>query len=88
MNEIERLQIWMDKNHFTVWDVTREIGVSRVWVYRMMNSNRTQLSDGFKLRFINRFGIDAASQVFDLAVAAANGAPVPTLAPEAELVTK
>jgi antitoxin component HigA of HigAB toxin-antitoxin module len=86
MSEIERLRVWMEKHGFTVWDVSREIGGSRVWVYRMMNSNRAHLSDGFKLRFINRFGIAAATEVFDLTPG--NGAPTPTLAPVAELVTK
>lgn len=87
MSEKERIFQWMDVAGHTISSLAKEIGMSYDGVYQALNV-RERVSDGFKLRFINRFGIGAASQVFDLAVAAANGAPVPTLSPEAELVTK
>lgn len=65
VTETQRLQKWMTEHGYSAWDMAKELGVSRVWVYRTVKYN-DEISDGLKLRFINRFGIDIASQVFDL----------------------
>jgi hypothetical protein len=64
MTEQERLLRWMDNNNFTVWSLGEALGFkSRVSVYRM--TRRETLSPNFKLRFISRFGIDVANELFD-----------------------
>lgn len=64
MSEQERLFKWMDDNDFTVWSLGETLGFkSRVSVYRM--ARRETLSPNFKLRFIARFGIEVANQLFD-----------------------
>ena len=85
MSEKERIRQWMDVAGHTISSLAKEIGMSYDGVYQALNV-RGRVSDGFKLRFINRFGIAAATEVFDLTPG--NGAPTPTLAPVAELVTK
>ena len=64
MTEQERLLSWMSSNEYTVWSLGETLGFkSRVSVYRM--TRRETLSPNFKLRFISRFGIDVANELFD-----------------------
>lgn len=64
MTEQERLFKWMNDNGHTVWSLGETLGFkSRVSVYRM--TRRETLSPNFKLRFISRFGIDVANELFD-----------------------
>lgn len=84
MTEIERIRIWMDKTGHTVSSLAKELGMSYDGTYQVLNV-RKHVSNGFKFRFINCFGIDAAAKVFDLSSTAS---PTSTLPEETELVTK
>lgn len=85
MTEIERIRKWMHETGHTVSSLAKELGMSYDGTYQVL-SVRERLSNGFKFRFINRFGIDAAAEVFDLSPAAVTSTS--TLPEETELVTK
>lgn len=64
MTENERLRAWMTENDYTAWTLGDVLGFkSRVAVYRLLR--RPTISPNFKLRFIERFGIDVADMIFD-----------------------
>lgn len=63
--EQQRLTEWMGRNGHTAWTLADTLGFkSRVSVYRMIH-RAAAVSPGFKVRFIERFGIDVANQLFD-----------------------
>ena len=69
MNEIERLQTWMENHRYNQTKLAEEIGMSESGLSHVING-RKRLSPGFKLRFMQRFGVDAANAIFDTPVAA------------------
>lgn len=68
MTEIQRIRKWMDETGYTVSSLAKEIGMSYDGTYQVL-SVRERLSNGFKFRFINRFGIETAKAVFDFSPA-------------------
>ena len=83
MNEQEKLRQWMGENGYTSSSLAAEVGMNYVSVFRMFKAERA-LSPGFKLRFIDRFGVDVAGQIFDSSItpsiAQKNGSCTPATA--------
>jgi hypothetical protein len=46
--------------------LARELGFSYDYIYKLAIGKDKQISDGFKFRFLQRFGMDEAIQVFDV----------------------
>lgn len=67
MNEQMKLRLWMDENGYTASSLASAVGMHYVSVFRMFKAERP-LSPGFKLRFIDRFGVDVADLLFDSAL--------------------
>ena len=65
MPEHARIQQWIEKNGLSTNALAKEVGMSYIPVFRMMRGDR-RISDGFKLRFISRYGIEVAETLFDL----------------------
>lgn len=65
MTEQERLQGWMQENQVTIPALARETGMAYVAVFRMAKGDR-RFSDGFKLRFVTRYGADIAGSIFEM----------------------
>jgi len=63
MTEINKLQAWMDEHGYSISSLAKELGVSYYGVYLVIHRNR--ISPGFRLRFVERFGADAARSIFD-----------------------
>ena len=63
MSEIERLDNWMRERGYSKRTMAEAVGMSYDGFYQIFW--RKKISPGFKLRFINRFGAEAADRVFD-----------------------
>ena len=79
MNEQEKLRQWMGENGYTSSSLAAAVEMNYVSVFRMFKAERP-LSPGFKLRFIERFGADAAEPIFDSSIAQNNGSRIPVTA--------
>lgn len=62
MSETERLRAWMDENGYSVIKLAVEVGMTTAGLNMIFW--RKSVSPGFKLRFIKRFGMEAADQIF------------------------
>lgn len=65
MTEIDRLVAWLDEQHINMPMLAREINMSYDGVYQVLYV-RKKLSDGFKLRFLTRFGNDVSGEIFEM----------------------
>jgi hypothetical protein len=65
MNEIERLQAFLDARQITYKDLARQMKWSPAFVYGALGGSWA-LSDSFRWAFARTFGLAAAGQVFGL----------------------
>lgn len=88
MNEVERLRKWMDETGHTMPSLAKAINLSYDGVYQALNVRGVtgRVSNGFKWRFTQAFGLETAQSIF--ADHDESMRPFTTLSPEAELVTK
>lgn len=63
MTDLDRLNRWMDKNSLTVWQLARELGLSRHTVYSVVVT-RKKITDSFVTCFIRRYGPELATTIF------------------------
>lgn len=63
MSDIERLEAWMETKSLSVWDLAREMNLSRHTVYFVV-ARRRRITDTFAKQFIQHFGWDEASKIF------------------------
>lgn len=63
MTDLDRLNLWMKQNDLTVWQLARELGVSRHTVYSVLVT-RKKITDAFVTSFIRRFGAAEAMEIF------------------------
>lgn len=68
MTEINRLELWMDAQGYSIKELAKELGTSYYGVYLVLH--RKRISPGFRLRFTQRFGTDVANSIFDSQLAA------------------
>jgi hypothetical protein len=89
MTEIERFRNWMDATGHTVKSLAVDLGMSYDGAYQVLNV-REYLNNGFKFRFIKRFGVEAAEEAFGLTLPTSDASSdaSSTVAEEAEPVTK
>jgi hypothetical protein len=62
-----RLRAWMLENGYSNVQLARELGFSYNYIYKIAIRQDKQIKDSFKFRFIERFGIEEARRVFDVA---------------------
>jgi hypothetical protein len=68
MNEVERLQQWLDERGYTIMSLAQAVGMSYDGVYQVVHARgekRGVVSPGFQVRFIHAFGLDEAKRIFD-----------------------
>lgn len=70
MSEVERLRAWMTQHNYNTTKLAAETGMSLSGVHQIL-CVRKRVSPGFKLRFIGRFGVAVANEIFDTPVAVA-----------------
>lgn len=63
MSDLERLHAWMAANKLTVWELAREMGVSRHTVYFAI-VRRKKISGEFVRNFIRRYGMEEGGKIF------------------------
>lgn len=77
MNEIARLQAWMNSNNYSMKRLAREMGISYISVYTML-IRREQLTNNFRWQFAQVFGWEEAGRLFESApMANPNSEPEP-----------
>jgi transposase len=75
MNQRTKLKAWMTEKGYSNRQLAQELGFSYEYIYKLAISHEKPITDSFKYRFIERFGWQEASQVFD-------GVPAPESATE------
>lgn len=63
MDDIERLQNWLDEHHLSASQFARELGYSISQISLILNRHRP-LSDRLRWQFSRRYGVDEAQAVF------------------------
>lgn len=63
MNDIERLEQWMQAKGLSVWDLAREMQLPRHTVYFVV-SRRKKVTESFAKKFAIHFGWDLAVSIF------------------------
>lgn len=59
----ENLRDWMNRNEMSNTQVAKRMGIGRELVWRFVTGERP-VTERFKWRFVETFGIDAAIEVF------------------------
>lgn len=75
MEQKDKLRAWMTQKGFTQSELAQELGVTNTYICKI-ETGAKPLGSGFKFRFIHRFGVEEASQIFDV-----------TQQPQGEMVT-
>jgi hypothetical protein len=60
------LKNWMDEHGYTNRALAEKLGLSYEYIYKMAVSESKPISDRFKYLFIQHFGYDEATKVFDV----------------------
>lgn len=66
MKQQDKLKAWMAEKGYNYNALAHELGFSDTYIFKIMAGTKP-LGSGFKFRFVERFGIDEAKQVFDMA---------------------
>jgi plasmid maintenance system antidote protein VapI len=59
------LKVWMDEKGYSNRQLAQELNLSYDIIYKMSTGKRP-ITDGFKWRFFQRFGLEEASRIFDV----------------------
>lgn len=68
MNEVERLQQWMDENDHTTASLAQAVGMSYDGMFQVLHPrgrDQITVSPGFQVRFIHAFGLEIANRIFN-----------------------
>lgn len=59
------LKRWMAEKGYSNSELAQQLGFSYEYIYKLAIGRDKPLTDGFKWRFIQRFGWEEANKVFD-----------------------
>ena len=65
MGQQTMLSIWMDEKGYSKATLAKELGLGYNYIHKLTVGERP-LANSFKFRFLQRFGIEEASKVFDV----------------------
>lgn len=67
MNEVERLQQWMDEQGHTISSLAQAVGMSYDGMFAVLHRGKDSgaVSPGFQVRFIHAFGLSEANRIFN-----------------------
>lgn len=66
MKPHDKLKAWMTEQGYSYGALAHELDFSDIYIFKIM-AGKKPLSDGFKYRFILRFGLQEASRIFEVA---------------------
>ncbi len=72
MEQHDKLKAWMTAKGYNQKSLASELGFSETYIFKLMAGTKP-IGSGFKLKFLFRFGVEEATEIFDLQ-------PLPTAA--------